>query len=116
MSAPRTLSEKQDEKGRLWVAYRAAKRAEWAELCEREPRLPLFRKALRRLSDPRAIIFWLADSWVRSADTDLRHAALQQLDRHAWRMAREQGRAILDDPLPPQTNFFLVARQLLGVR
>ncbi len=116
MSAPRTLDEKQDEKSRLLIAYRAAKRAEWTQLCVLEPRLPAFRTALRRFTDPRAIVFWLADSWVRTAAPDLRHAALQQIDRHAWRMARQEGRPILDDPLPPQTNLFFVSRQILGVR
>lgn len=116
MSAPRTLEEKQDEKGRLWKRYRVEKRAEWNALCEREPRLAAFRSALRRCYNSKPILLWLADSWLRRADADIRHAALRLIDRHAWRQAQFQGREALDDPLPPATNLFFLSRQLLEVR
>lgn len=116
MSAPRTLEEKQAEKGRLWKAYRYAKREEWRELCEAEPRLIGFRKALRRTHDPRALVHRLADSWLRTAPANVRFAALQQIDRHCWRMAQRSGAQPLDDPMPPTRNVFLAARELLAVR
>lgn len=116
MSKPRTLAEKQDEKGRLLKAFRASRRAEWEALCEQEPRLLGIRRALRALHDPRAILSRLADSWVRLAPADVRLAVLREINRHAERQARREGRAVLDDPIPPQRNLFLAARELLGVR
>jgi len=112
----RTLQEKQDERGRLAKAYRFAKREKWRELCEREPRLVGFRKTLRRMSDARALLTRLSDSWLRSAPPEVRFAALQLIDAHADRMALRLGGSGLNDPLPPQRNVFLVARELLAVR
>lgn len=111
-----TLQEKQDERGRLAKAYRFAKREEWRELCEQEPRLIGFRKALRRTTDATGFLNRLADSWLRTASSDVRFAALQQIDKHADRMALRDGRSGLDDPLPPQRNVLLIAKELLAVR
>ena len=116
MSAPRTLADKQDEKSRLLRAFRAARRAQWAELCEQEPRLVGIRSALRAIEDPRAVLTRLADSWVRSAPADVKIAVLREINRHAERMARREGRPILDDPIPPAVNVFHASRELLGVR
>ena len=120
MNAPvqpkRTLADKQDEKGRLLKSFRASRRAEWEALCEQEPRLREVRRALRTLHDPRAILTRLADSWVRSAPADIRLAVLREINRHAERNARREGRAVLDDPIPPAVNLFHASRQLLGVR
>lgn len=112
----RSLQDKQDEKGRLLRAFRASRRAQWAELCEAEPRLTGIRSALRRFDDPRALLSRLADSWVRQAPSDVRIAVLREINRHAERVARQQGRAILDDPIPPAVNLFHASRELLGVR
>lgn len=111
-----TLQEKQDEKARLRKKFHAHKRKQWAELCEREPRLPSFKRQVRRFSDAASLLVWLADHWVRQAEQDVRHAALQQINRHADKMARAEGRAVLDDPLPPARNVFLASRELLEVR
>ena len=113
---PRTLQEKQDEKDRLLKKYRYAKRRQWLELCEREPRMPALRKAIRRTRTPGETISLLATSWVRNADSDTRLAALQEVNGHAERMARYEGRAPLDDPFPPEMNVFLIAREMLAVR
>lgn len=110
------LQDKQDEKGRLWKAYRLKKREQWRELCTAEPRMIGFRKALRRSREPRQFIARLADSWLRDAPADVRFAALSLIDAHGDRMARLQGGAGLDDPLPPALNVFLASRDLLGVR
>lgn len=116
MSRNLKLQEKQDAKSRLLRKFRADARQRWTELCEREPRLPALRRAIRRCHNPAALLLGLSDSWVRSADAELRHAALRLVDRHANRMARFAGRQALDDPLPPATNVFFTAKQLLEVR
>lgn len=113
---PQTLEAKQAEKQRLNTAWRAAKRKEWRELCEAEPRLPLFRKALRRTQSPAHILSQLADSPLRRGPLPVRYAVLRLIDRHSWRMLRRQGQAPLDDPLPPATNLFFAAREMLEVR
>lgn len=116
MSGPRNLEEKQAEKARLSIAYNRAQRERWKELCTREPRLTPLRRAIRHTQTPAATLLLIAESWVRQADQDLRHAILRQIDRHANRMVRFAGRAPLDDPMPPQMNVFLTARQMLAVR
>jgi len=116
MSAPRNLEEKQAEKQRLAVKYNRAQREKWKELCAREPRLAQLRRLVRRTTTPASTLLLIAESWVRHADQDLRHAVLRQVDRHANRMARYVGRAPLDDPMPPQMNVFLTVRQMLAVR
>lgn len=112
----RSLQDKQDEKSRLLRAFRASRRAQWVELCEAEPRLNGIRSALRRFDDPRALLTRLQVSWVRTAPADVRLAVLREINRHAERQARREGRAILDDPIPPAVNVFHAARELLGVR
>lgn len=113
---PQTLEAKQAEKQRLSAAWRAAKRKEWRELCEVEPRLPLFRKDLRRTQSPSQVLLTLADHPLRRGPLPVRYAVLRLIDRHSWRMLRRQGCAPLDDPLPPQSNVFLAAREMLAVR
>lgn len=116
MTHKQSLVEKQDEKARLLSKYRAAHRQKWAELCAREPRMMSFRRAVRKAETPAALLVDLADSWVRRADDEVRYAALRQIDRQANRMARFQGRAVLDDPLPPKLNLYFAAREMLAVR
>jgi hypothetical protein len=111
-----TLQEKQAEKQRLGKAYMARKRQEWAELVAREPRITAFKKAIRRQADPAQCLVWLADSWVRTASTETRYAALRIIDAHAGRMARQHGGEALSDPIPPARNVFLAAREMLAVR
>lgn len=112
---PRTLAEKQDEKARLLKKARASRREDWAALIEQEPRLIGFQRALRKARDPRALLIGLANSWIRRAPMEVRYAALRLIDRHANKQARFAGRAPLDDPLPPQRNLYLAAREMLGV-
>lgn len=113
MNAPVTLEAKQAEKGRLAARYRAGARAEYRAMCEREPRLRTFHRDMRRAPN---VLIWLADHPLRFAPMDVRRAALRQVDRLAARVRRAQGLAILDDPLPPQTNVFFIARELFAVR
>lgn len=116
MSAPLTLQDKQQEKQRLLKAFRAARRQEWEELCTAEPRLPGVKRQLRTMREPKVLLLRLSDSWVRSAPVPVRHAVLRLIDKHADREARFAGRPILDDPIPPGRNVFLVAREMLAVR
>ena len=111
-----TLDDKHAEKGRLLAKARIAHRALWAELCAREPRLMDMRKAIRRTRTPAQALSLLAESWARRADPEIRDQVLRQIDRHANRMARLSGRPVLDDPLPPQTNVYFIAREMLAVR
>ncbi len=116
MSAPKTLQAKQDEKQRLAKAYRASQREQWRELCEQEPRLPGFRRSIRRMQSPAQVLTALAESPLRRGAPSVRYAVLRLIDRHCWRQLRRQGQAPLDDPLPPQTNVFFVAREMLELR
>lgn len=116
MSAPRTLQDKQAEKQRLSRAYLARKRADWIALYQCEPRLSAFKKAVRAEKDAGRLLVKLADSWVRTADTEIKFAALRIIDAHAIRMARMAGGEALSDPIPPARNVFLTAREMLGVR
>ena len=116
MTAPKTLQAKQEEKQRLAKHYLWRKRLQWAALYEREPRLAVFKKAVRREQNPARLLCALADSWVRFADAETRYAALRIIDAQANRMARQQGGEALSDPLPPARNVFLAAREMLAVR
>lgn len=111
-----TLQEKQAEKQRLSVAYKARKRAEWTALLEREPRLTEFKRAVRKAPSPAHVLLLLSDSWVRFAETEIRFAALRIIGAHASRMALQAGGEALSDPLPPARNVFLAAREMLAVR
>lgn len=112
----RTLADKQEEKQRLLKRARASRRADWVALIEQEPRLIGFQKALKKVGNPHLILMRLADSWVRHAPMTVRFAVLRLIDRHANKQARFAGRAPLDDPLPPQRNLYLAAREMLAVR
>lgn len=107
------LEAKQAEKGRLALRYRAGARAEFRAQCQQEPLLRTFRRDFGRAAQP---LLFLADHPLRFAPMDIRRAVLRQIDRHAAKVRRRLGLAILDDPLPPQTNVFFVARELLAVR
>ncbi len=113
---PMTLQDKQDEKGRLLSAYKAGERQRWADLCEEEPRFPRIKSELRKMRNPTALLVRLSDSWVRRAPMEHRRAMLRLIDKHANRECRFAGRPILDDPVPPGRNVFLVAREMLAVR
>ena len=116
-SQPRkTLQEKQDEKDRLSRQYKARQREKWALLIAQEPRLLAFKKELAKEENPRRIIERLRKSWIMHAPMEVRYAALRIIDAHANKMVLRQGGFILDDPLPPKRNLYMVARDLLGVR
>ena len=112
----RTLDEKQAEQQRLSAAYRAAKREQWASLCEQEPRLAETRLAIRRETCPATLLRRLGDSWARRAPAPIRYATLRIIQKHSERMQRQQGAAVLDDPLPPARNLYLAAKEMLAVR
>lgn len=111
-----TLEQRQDEKDRLAKKYRAAKRAQWDELCEAEPRLPGLRTAIRRSDNPTRLLRGLADSWIRSAPREIRHAAMGLIQKQEDAVRRRNGFEPFDDPLPPQRSVYFVAKELLNVR
>lgn len=117
MPSPRkTLQEKQDEKERLSRQYKARQREKWALLIQQEPRLLTFKKELAKEDSPRRIIERIKHSWIMQAPMEVRYAVLRIIDAHANKMVLRQGGQILDDPLPPKRNLYMVARDLLGVR
>lgn len=111
-----SLEEKQAERSRLEKAYRARKRQQWLELCEREPRIKDFEKAVRQCMKPSAVLALIRGSWLMEASDDTRFYALKIISKHCDRMALREGRQILDDPLPPATSLFFVCKELLRVR
>jgi hypothetical protein len=111
-----TLEEKQAEKARLSKAYKARKRQQWADLLRSEPRLRDFRRKVRAIQSPAALLVALADSWVRNAPTETRYAALRIIDKQLTRIARFNGGQELDDPLPPKRSPFHTAKEMLAVR
>ena len=111
-----TLEQKQAMQARLAKAYTAKQRQKWQELIEKEPRILALRTAIGRTRTPQELLAGIADCWVRFADLEARYAALRLIDKHCNKMARFAGRAVLDDPLPPATNCYLTAREMLAVR
>ena len=115
MPSPKTLQEKQDEKGRLAKQYLANKRAQWKAFCALEPRILVFQRDVRRMESPSAILAYVRASWVMDAPAEARVYALRIIDKHANRMALAAGGQILSDPLPPKRNLYMVAKELLRV-
>lgn len=111
-----TLEQKQREKSRLLKAFRAQRKHDWLELVAREPRIKQFWSDLKKIDSPANVLVYLADSWVRFADPELRYAALRLVNKHCEKQGRYVGQQILDDPMPPATNVFLTAREMLAVR
>lgn len=110
-----TLQGKQEEKARLLSKFKAHRREEWAKLTAKEPRLAQFKKAIRDQS-PQDIARLVHLSWLRTAHKDIQYAALRLIDKEAARQTRSQGGEPLDDPLPPQRNLYLVAREVFALR
>ena len=55
----------------------------------------------------------VSSSWLLESMQNVRIFALRLIDRHAGRLARRAGFEALDDPLPPETNVYLRAREIL---
>jgi len=112
----RSLQEKQAEKQRLLKAHKENERQKWADLCEREPRMKSFRKAVRRTTNPQALIFGVAQSWVRFAPEDVQRAASQIVHEHTESMRERMGLERLCDPLPPQRSAWRIVRGFFPYR
>lgn len=111
-----TLQEKQDEKQRLLRAFKKREREKWNELCEREPRMKAFRKAVRRTKTPAQLIQSVADSWVRFAPTEVQKAASAIVHDHTEKMRVSMGQERLCDPLPPQRSAWRIVRGFFPYR
>lgn len=110
-----TLEDKQQEKARLMSKFKAHRRSEFVALCEKEPRLPAFKKEIRGAS-AHSIAQLVCTSWVRTAAPDIQYAVLRLIDKEASRQARFQGAEPLDDPLPPARNLYLFSREIFALR
>lgn len=111
-----TLEEKQEEQQRLLKNYNRIQRANWAKLCEEEPRLVPFKKALKRSEDPLKLIFDLADCWVRFAQPHIQRAVTSLILEHTEKQKVKRGGRELDDPMWPNVNCYIVARRLFPIR
>lgn len=116
MPSPKTLQEKQDEKGRLAKHYRFNKRVKWDAFCADEPRILTLQRDIRRMDSPSAILEYLRASWVLEASTDARIYTLRIIDKHANKKALQAGGEALSDPMPPARNLYIAARELLRIR
>jgi hypothetical protein len=110
------FDEKMLEKQRLSRAYRIWRRGQTKEILAGEPRLARFLRYLRTVTaetgDELLEAIAVSD-WLRSAPESVRVFALRMIDARCNRINRTFGNEALDDPLPPETNIYLRARDIL---
>ncbi|MET0365634.1 MAG: hypothetical protein ABW169_13375 [Sphingobium sp.] len=113
--APSALDLKMEEKQRLNKTYRR-----WKAECNRaavmaEPRLVGFMRYLRSVHAEHAqeLLEAVRTSWLVTASQDVRIFALRMISARCDKINREFGVEALDDPLPPETNVYFQARELL---
>lgn len=109
------LDRKMAEKQRLTHAYKLWQREVRTETLTSEPRLRDFMRYLRTVTpeDGDEMLAEVTLSWLPQAAQSVRIFALRLIDRHAGRLARRMGDEPLNDPLPPETNVYLRAREIL---
>jgi len=109
------LDRKMAEKQRLTRAYKAWQREVRIETLASEPRLRDFMRYLRTVKphDGDELLQAVRSSWLPRSTQAVRIFALRLIDRHAGRLARQLGDEPLNDPLPPETNVYLQAREIL---
>lgn len=109
------LDRKMAEKQRLTRAYKVWQREVRTETLASEPRLRDFMRYLRTVTpeDGNDMLAAVTSSWLPKAAQNVRIFALRLIDRHAGRLARRMGDEPLNDPLPPETNVYLRAREIL---
>lgn len=113
--APSALDRKMAERNRVSAQYRALKRIERTKTLAQEPRLRDFLKYLRRVGpeDGDEMVEAVAESWLPKATADVRYFALHLIGRRSDKIRQSLGLSPLDDPLPPETNAFFRAREIL---
>lgn len=104
-----------EEKQRLSARYRKWKTSEARATLASEPRLRDFNRYLRRVQpqDAGELIEAVATSWLPASPQDVRIYALRMIDRHCNRLNLRMGNEILDDPMPPETSVYFLAREIL---
>jgi hypothetical protein len=115
LKAPSKLDLKFAESKRLSNAYRAMKRKERSAIIASEPRLLDFIRYLRRVTadDGDELLEAIATSWLPKAAGSVRFFALNLVGRKTDKIKQSLGLPILDDPMPPETNVFFRARDIL---
>jgi len=106
---------KMEEKHRLSARYRKWKTQEARATLASEPRLRDFNRYLRSVQPGQAdeLIEAIGESWLPAASQDVRIYALRMVDRHCNRLNLRMGNEVLDDPMPPETSVYFMARELL---
>lgn len=115
---PSALDKKMDEKERLSVAYRAAKKKQREELdATAPPEWPSLIAAIKAMTpEPetgRTFLAWLSQQqWLLDAGKEHRSYALALIDKRVNKILQYLGREPLDDPIDKPTVFFK-ARDIL---
>jgi hypothetical protein len=110
------LEKKMREKQRLSRSFRAWRRAEVKAVLASEPRLSGFLRYLRTVTPDKGdelLEALTACEWLRAAPLNTRIFALRMISARADKLNRMMGNEALDDPLPPETSIYFVARDLL---
>lgn len=109
------LELKMEERQRLTARYRKWKTAEARATLASEPRLRAFNRYLRSVKPGQGdeLIDAIAESWLPASPQDVRVYALRMIDRHCNRLNLRLGNEVLDDPMPPETSVYFMARALL---
>lgn len=114
--APSPLEMKMREKQRLNRRYLQLRRLEIKATLTSEPRLGGFLRYLRTVQAEQAgelIEAVAACEWLLAAPLPVRLFALRMVDNRCNKINQMLGNETLDDPLPPETNTYLMARALL---
>jgi hypothetical protein len=113
--APSALDLKMAEKQRLNKMYRAWRRDHNRAVLASEPRLVGFMRYLKTITPETAdeLLEAIRGSWLVAAVLDVRIYALRMIDARANRINRMLGNDALNDPLPPATTVYFMARDLL---
>jgi len=112
---PSELDKMEAEKQRLSRAYLAQNRADAKAILLQEPRLKTFRRYLKTVgaADADMLLDDIRQSWLPAAPVDVRIAALRLVEARCQRIRLSVGLNALDDPLPPETNVYFEAKDLL---
>ena len=110
------LELKMREKQRLSKAFRKWRRSENQAILTGEPRLRDFMKYIRTVdvTNGGELIDALdACQWMRSASLNVRIFALRMISARCDQINRRLGNEAFDDPIPPDTGIYFLARDRL---
>jgi hypothetical protein len=110
------LEKKMREKQRLSRAFRIWRRNETRAVLATEPRLSVFLRYLRTVTvDTGNELLEAVEAcdWLLQAPQPVRIFALRMISARCDKINQMLGNDILDDPLPPDSNIYFQARDLL---